>query len=52
MIESVVPVVIFVLAVGVVIGLVPMEPRLKTVAVVLVILAVCLWLLRSFGLWG
>lgn len=35
--------------VGVVLGLVPMDDRIKQLIVVIVILAVCVWLLGAFG---
>lgn len=52
MLESLIPVLVIVLVVGVVLGVLPMEPRIKTLAVVLTVVVVCLWLLRAFGLWG
>ena len=44
-----VSILLIILIFGVVLGLIPMEPRLKTAGVVVILLCLCLYLLNALG---
>lgn len=49
---SLIALVVFLLVVGAVIALVPMDPTIKQVIIVIVVLAVALWILDYFGVFN